>query len=132
MPRAAPRSFLRKTNLRLNSGGVAPQATVYDSETADQELQIKKIMISGGADQGSTCSFILVPPGVTPSETQALKEEYMIYRFALLGTSGIVDFLDKPAIRVPEGYTFALIAHNLSLAANMDCVYECVVWHYPV
>ena len=49
MPRAAPRSFLRKTNLRLNSGGVAPQATVYESETADQELQIKKIMISGGS-----------------------------------------------------------------------------------
>jgi len=132
MPRAAPRSFLRKTNLRINSGDVGFQSTVFDSETADQELQIKKVMISGGADQGSTASFILVPPGVSVNETNALNEEYMVYRFAVYGTAGIIDFIDKPAIRVPEGYTFALVAHNLSLTAVMDCVYECVVWHYPV
>lgn len=131
MPRAVSRNFLRKTNLRSNSGGIGAGSTVYAAETADQELQIKKVTICGGADQGGSVSFCLFPPGVTPSETEARKPEYMIYRFGLYGTAGLVNFMDKPAIRVPEGYSFALVIHNLGIVP-MDEVFECVVWHYPV
>ena len=100
--------------------------------TADQELQIKKVMISGGADQGAALTFLLLPPGEAVTETNAMNEQYLIYRFGLFGPGSVVNFLDKPAIRVPEGYSFGIIAHNYSAAANMDIFVQCVAWHYPV
>lgn len=131
MPFAKPRNQLRKTLLGVNTNIVAPGGTVDSMSTADQEVQIKKVMISGGADQGATCAFILIPPGTLASETSALKPEYAIYRFGIYGTAGIIDFMDKPAIRVPEGWSFGLVVHNYSLS-NMDTLVQCVVWHYAV
>jgi len=131
MPRATTRSFLRKTVLGINSDAVAPGADVSDVETADQELQIKKVMISGGGSQDHTVSFALFPPGVSATQTNASNPEYCVYRFGLHGTAGIIDFLDKPAIRVPEGYTFGLVVHNYS-ASNLNTIVQSVVWHYPV
>ena len=132
MPRATTRSFLRKTLTAINAGAVAPGASVSSMETADQELQIKKVMISGGADQGAALTFMLLPPGEAVSETNAQNEQYLVYRFGLFGPGSIVDFLDKPAIRVPEGYSFGILVHNYSAAAAMDAFVQCVAWHYPV
>ncbi len=131
MPYAKPRKILVKTLLGVNTNAVGAGSTVASMATADQEIQIKKVMISGGADQGSTCAFMMIPPGELESETNALKPEYAIYRFGIYGTAGIVDFMDKPAIRVLEGWKFGIVVHNYSLS-NMDTLFQCVVWHYAV
>ncbi len=131
MPYAKTRKILVKTLLGINENNLAGAGTIASMATADQEIQIKKVMISGGANQGSTCSFILIPPGATESETNALKPEYAVYRFGIYGTAGIIDFLDKPAIRVLEGWKFGLVAHNYS-DSPMDILIQCVVWHYAV
>lgn len=131
MPYAKPRKVLVKTPLGLNENSVAPSADVADFVTADQEIQIKKVMISGGGDQDHTIAFLMLPPGGSETEANALKPEYLIYRFGLHGTSGIIDFMDKPAIRILEGWKFGILVHNYS-AANLNTIVQSVVWHYAV